>query len=69
MKGTLCISSIPNSSSSLGFGQREGGERKVRTRGKMCEKTLRESEGDGTQQIPHGCDRNDGALLQRPGNV
>lgn len=61
MKGTLCISSIPNSSSSLGFGQRKGGEeeerRQVRTTGKMCEKMLRESEGDGTRQIPQRCDR------------
>lgn len=35
--------------------EREGRKerRQVRTRGKMCEKTLRESEGDGTRQIPH----------------
>lgn len=50
MKGTLCISSIPNSSSSLSYGEREGGEegermerrvRKAQTRGvwgKCCER-------------------------------
>jgi len=59
MKGTLCISSIPNSSSSLCYGKRPGGEE-----GERMEIRVRK-ESERSVMVRQTEEEHDGALLMK----